>query len=158
MLWINLGAKINADSGVYRYYLYSQYTGSNYQYFNVSAYDETDGVKLKFYWRDSSSSYYFTKADVDSVWSSGWNMVAFYIAGTEEMYSSVNGNGWAETTLDLGDLGTEDVIPRGNVLLSNSKGNTNIVSQRNPFSMSKMKVYDRALSDSEITTLYNEGE
>ena len=157
VMWVNLGANTNADSGTYRYYLYSQYTGSDYQYFNVYAYDESDGVKLKFYWRDTSGSYYFTESDVDSVWSSGWNMVAVYIAGTEEVYSSVNGNNWAETTLEFGDVGTEDVIPRGNVLLNNARGNTSIATQRNPFSMSQLKVYDKVLTNSELSALNTAG-
>ena len=158
VMWVNLGANTNADSNsTYRYYLYSQYTGSNYQYFNVNIYDKTGGVHINIPWRDSSGSYYFTEDDVDTDWNSGWNMVAVYIAGTESVYYSVNGNNWAQATLGFGDLGTENIIPTGNAMLSATKGNTSIVSQANPFSMSQLKVYDKVLTSSELSALNTAG-
>ena len=159
VMWVNLGANTNADSNsTYRYYLYSQYTGSNYQYFNVAMYDKSSGGNhLNITWRDSSSSYYFLEDDVDTDFGSGWNMVAVYISGTESVYYSINGNNWTQATLGFGDLGTEDVIPSGNVILSGYRGNTSIVSQANPFSMSQLKVYDKVLTSSELSALNTAG-
>ena len=84
-------------------------------------------------------------------------MVAVYIAGTESVYYSVNGNNWAQATIGYGDLGTENIIPTGNAMLSATRGNTSIVSQANPFSMSQLKVYDKVLTSSELSALNTAG-
>ena len=159
VMWVNLGNNTNIDSNSrYRYYLYSQYTGSNYQYFNIAIYDyTTGGYKLNILWRDSSTSYYFLEDSIDSDFGSGWNMVAVYVGGTEEAYYSINGNDWTEATVGYGDLGNEDVIPKGNVLLSGYRGNTSITTQANPFSMSQLKVYDKVLTSSELSSLNTAG-
>ena len=158
VMWVNLGANTNINSNVYRYYLYSQYTGSNYQYFNISIYDKTSGGEhLNIAWRDSSSSYYFLEDDVDADFGSGWNMIAVYVSGTESVYYSINGNNWTQATLGYGDAGTENILPSGNVILSGYRGNTSILGQANPFSMSQLKVYDKVLTSSELSALNTAG-
>ena len=84
-------------------------------------------------------------------------MVSVYIAGTESVYYSINGNDWTQATVGFGDLGTENIIPIGNVLLSGYRGNTSIITQANPFSMSQLKVYDKVLTSSELSALNTAG-
>ncbi len=155
IFWFRQGAQTTADSGGnYRYYAYDMHTAT-YSYVHIYFAETSSGMELRINWRQDGSNYYFTNTDIDSSFLDGFNMIAVYFTGTEGVYYSVNGSNWATATATI-NVGTNSTLPSGNFALGNLFSNGSNLANPNPYRVDQMRVYNKILSNSELTTLYNE--